>query len=92
MVVFLTSSFVEYQPREKYVPKPLNEANRFGENLRKYWKENAHFLIFASDFSDEEMSNHLIKEMSDAFSMAGFSIGEIRCFDNRFIERYREKN
>lgn len=92
MVVFLTSSFVEYQPREKYVPKPLNEANGFGENLRKYWKENAHFLIFASDFSDEEMSNHLIKEMSDAFSMAGFSIGEIRCFDNRFIERYRDKN
>ena len=29
MVVFLTSSFVEYQPKEEYVPKPLDESNHF---------------------------------------------------------------
>ena len=40
MVVFLTSSFVEFQPKEEYVPKPLDESNGFGDNLRRYWKEN----------------------------------------------------
>ena len=46
MVVFLTSSFVEYQPKEEYVPKPLDESNGFGDNLRRYWKENSNFLVF----------------------------------------------
>ncbi len=91
MVIFLTSSFVEYQPRKKYVPKPLDEANGFGDNLRRYWVENAHFLVFASDPSDEEMADHVTQEMYATFSMAGFSIGGIRCFDNRSIEEYRQK-
>ena len=33
MVVFLTSSFVEYQPAGDYVPKPLDESNHFGDNF-----------------------------------------------------------
>lgn len=92
MVTFLTSSFVEYQTVNEYVPKPLDESNGFGDNLRKYWKENANFLVFASDPSDEQMAKHVTKEMYFAFTMAGFSIGEIRCFDNRAIEDYKQKN
>ncbi len=92
MVIFLTSSFVEYQKRNEYVPKPLDESNGFGENLRKYWPKNAHFLVFASDPSDEEMVDHVTEEMYDAFSLAGFPIGEIRYFDNRTIECYRVQN
>ncbi len=91
MVIFLTSSFVKYQPMNEYVPHPLDESNGFGDNLRKYWIENTHFLIFASDPSDEEMAEHVIQEMHYAFSMAGFSIGEIRCFNNKSIEDYRRK-
>ena len=37
MVVFLTSSFIKYQPIKEYVPHPLDESNGFGDNLRKYW-------------------------------------------------------
>ena len=92
MVIFLTSSFVEYQTVNEYVPKPLDESNGFGDNLRKYWIENANFLVFASDPSDEEMADHVTKEMYYAFSLARFSIGEIRCFDNRAIENYISKS
>lgn len=89
MVIFLTSSFVEYQPANEYTPQPLNESNSFGDNLRKYWVENAHFLLFASDPSDEELAEHMTQEMHYAFSMAGFSIDEIRCFNDKSIENYR---
>lgn len=33
MVVFLTSSFVEYQPK-KYVPKPVDASNGFVDHLK----------------------------------------------------------
>lgn len=89
MVIFLTSSFVKYQPMKEYVPQPLDESNGFGDNLRKYWVENSHFLIFASDPSDVEMAKHTAQEMHYAFSMADFSIREIRCFNNQSIEDYR---
>jgi len=92
MVIFLTSSFVKYQSMDTYIPRPLDESNGFGDNLRKYWVDNARFLLFASDPSDEQMADHMTVEMQDAFSMAGFSISEIRCFDNRAIEDYRLKN
>lgn len=89
MIIFLTSSFVEYQP-QKYIPKPLDESNGFLTNLKKYWKDRAHFLVFACDPFDEEEADHVTEEMYDAFSLAGLSIGEIRCFDNRAINEYRK--
>ncbi len=92
MVIFLTSSFVDYQKKNEYVPKPLDESNGFGDNLRKYWPGKAHFLVFASDPSDAETVDHVTKEMYNAFSMAGFAIGQIRYFDNRAIENYRLQN
>lgn len=92
MVIFLTSSFVEYQTIEEYVPKPLDGSNGFADNLRKYWKNNTHFLMFANDPSDAEVADHVTKEMYNAFTLAGFSIEDIRSFDNREIENYRKKN
>ena len=89
MVIFLTSSFVKYQPMHEYIPHPLDESNSFGDNLRKYWISDTHFLIFASDPSDESLASHLTMEMQHAFSMAGFSISEIRCFHYKTIEDYR---
>ena len=79
MVIFLTSSFVKYQPMHEYVPHPLNASNNFEDNLRKYWVPNTRFLIFASDPLDEKLANHLTTEMQYAFSMADFSISEVRC-------------
>lgn len=89
MIIFLTSSFVEYQPKN-YIPKPLDESNGFIENLKKYWKDGAHFLVFACDPFDDKNADHVTEEMYDAFSLAGLSIGEIRCFDNRTIDEYRK--
>lgn len=90
MVVFLTSSFVEYQPK-KYVPKPVNASNGFVDNLKRYWPDRARFLVFACDPSDAGVADHVTEEMRDAFSLAGFFIEEIRCFDDRAIKAYREK-
>lgn len=92
MVIFLTSSFVEYQPVDEYVPKPLDDSNGFADNLRKYWKENTNFLMFANNPSDADSVDHVTEEMYNAFTLAGFSIGEIRYFDDRSIEIYRRKN
>lgn len=90
MVVFLTSSFVEYQPK-KYVPKPVDASNGFVDNLKRYWPDHARFLVFACDPSDSGASDHVTEEMRDAFSLAGFFIEEIRCFDDRAINTYREQ-
>lgn len=92
MVLFLTSSFIKYQPMNEYVPCPLDESNSFGDNLRKYWVPDARFLIFVSDPSDEKMAEHMALEMQHAFSMAGFSISEIRCFNYQSIKNYRLQN
>ena len=92
MVIFLTSSFIKYQPMHKYVPHPLDESNSFVDNLRKYWVPNTHFLVFASDPSDSSISEHIKRELQDAFSLSGFSIGEIRYFDYRYIEKYCSQN
>lgn len=88
MVIFLTSSFVEYHKNKDYEFKPADASNGFVDNLKKYWVENAKFLVFSSYPSDVEMSEGVTKEMYSAFSLAGLSIGEIRCFDDRYIEKY----
>lgn len=90
MVVFLTSSFVEYQPK-KYVPKPVDASNGFVDNLKRYWPDRARFLVFACDPSYARVADHVTEEMRDAFSLAGFFIEEIRCFDDRAIRAYQEK-
>ncbi len=90
MVIFLTSSFVEYQPK-KYEPKPVDASNGFVDNLKRYWPDHARFLVFACDPSDAGVSDHVTDEMRDAFSLAGFFIEEIRCFDDRAIRAYQKK-
>lgn len=92
MVIFLTSSFVKFQTVNEYVPSPLDESNGFGDNLRKYWPLKANFLVFASDPNDAKMVDHVVDEMYSAFTLAGLNIDEIRCFDNRAIEKYKKKN
>ena len=90
MVIFLTSSVVEYHKNKDYEFKPADASNGFVDNLKKYWVENAKFLVFSSYPSDVEMSEGVTKELYSAFSLAGLSIGEIRCFDDRYIEKYSQ--
>lgn len=88
MVIFLTSSFIPFQSMEEYVPTPIDESNGFGDNLRKYWKEHAHVLVFACDPSDTKLTTHIAMELQNAFTLSGFSIDEIRGFDNQYILNY----
>lgn len=90
MISFLTSSFIEYQIPEEFEPKPLLNQNGFADNLKKYWKENSKFLIFANDPKDFESNDHVKKEMYYAFTLAGFSISEIRIFDDRSVINIKE--
>lgn len=92
MVIFLTSSFIKNQSINTYIPSPIDETNGFGDNLRKYWVPNGNFLIFSSDPSDTTMGDHQKREMLDAFSLSGFSIGEIRYFDYSYIDNYAKQN
>lgn len=92
MVVFLTSSFIKYQPMDSYIPHPIDESNQFGDNLRKYWPKDARFLIFANNPDDTAEVEHVKQELQDAFMLSGFSIGEIRCFHHQYIEDYRKQN
>ena len=91
MVVFLTSSFIKYQTMDSYIPHPIDESNYFGDNLRKYWKDNTRFLFFSSDPSDPVFPKHLVKEMQESFELAGFSIEEMRYFNYDYIENYQKQ-
>lgn len=88
MISFLTSSFVKYQRPAEYVPEAVNPAHGFVENLKKYWKSDTRFLMFASDPSDFEMNDHVVTEMYESFTKAGLAIKEIKCFDYRAIDEF----
>lgn len=92
MITFLTSSFLIHESINETITHKLDEANGFVEQLRKYWKENTRFLIFASDPSDERLAECLMVETQQAFALAGFSISAMRCFNYKSIEEYRLKN
>lgn len=92
MVIFLTSSFIKFQPMNEYIPYPIDESNQFGDNLRKYWVPDAKFLIFASDPSNTSVADHIMRELKDAFSLSGFSIAELRYFDYQYIENFRNSH
>ena len=92
MVVFLTSSFIKYQPADSYIPSPIDESNQFGDNLRKYWVPNTRLLIFASDPLDIPMTEQIEKELHDSFSLSGFSISETRKFNYQYIDNYQKQS
>lgn len=92
MVIFLTSSFWDYQTVSNYTPRPLRDDNHFKENIKRYWKSNPHVLVFSSAPADAPLSDHITQEFYDAFTLADFSIGEIRCFDNRTIESFQNNH
>lgn len=86
MVIFLTSSFIDYATEESYVPKPIANTFGFVDNLRKYWKQNSRVLYFASDPDDFSGNDFQKREFEDCFRLAGFSLDEIKIFDSRCHE------
>lgn len=90
MVIFLTSSFIEYQPMEEYKPRPVLDENGFVDNLKRFWQKDANFLAIASDPDAFIANDHMTRELLDAFSLSDFSIKEMKCFDHRSTESIKE--
>lgn len=82
MVTFLTSDFVEYQSSNENHKTEISKDNGFVDNLGKYWKEESHFLVFASDPDALDVIDKVKKQMYDGFNSAGLSISEIESFDH----------
>ena len=83
MVVFLTSSFVEYRAIAEPGPAHLSGDYDFTGNLQKYWRENSGLLVVAADPDDYENTDGAAARYAQAFSEAGFSISSTTILDHR---------
>lgn len=90
MITFLTSSFIENQDRDSYIAKPLIDSNGFVDNLKKYWKDDSKILIFASNPEDFSENDFKKERILDSFSLAGFSVENIKIYDNRNDESLKK--
>lgn len=89
MVIFLTSSFIEYATEADYTPKPLDGSNGFKENLSRYWKTDARVLYFVGDPDDFSENDFKKREFENCLKLAGFSVAEVKIFDHRCREDLR---
>ena len=67
MVLFLTSSFLEYRPDDETGPVHLLNDFGFVENLEKYWRENSTILIVTSD-PEASKINKIVEERVKVFN------------------------
>ncbi|MCR4791260.1 MAG: EAL domain-containing protein [Lachnospiraceae bacterium] len=83
MVLFLTSSFVEY--RDINDPGPVHILSDYGfmDNLKKYWMENSGLLVVAADPEDEKTNDITAGRMEAAFRMAGLDVRDVNVLDGR---------
>ncbi len=83
MVLFLTSSFVEYRKIDDPGPVHIRSDYEFIPNLKRYWRENSGLLVIAADPNDEKTNDITAQRMEDAFKMAGLSVREVSILDGR---------
>lgn len=83
MVLFLTSSFIEYKDIND--PGPVHLLSDFGftNNLKKYWRDNSGLLVIAADPDDIRANDIFAGRMHDAFVTAGMDVRETRILDSR---------
>lgn len=82
MVLFLTSSFLEYRPDDE--PGPVHLINDYGfvENLEKYWRPNSSVLIVTSDPGAHKINNIVEKRVNVAFNLAGLTVESVKTLDH----------
>lgn len=91
MIVFVTSSpFLDEVPEGCGLPCILNDANGFVSELQTAWRENAQFLVVASDPEDFEMNDSVVETYYNAFSYHGLTIDDITVLDARNGEAAEE--
>ena len=86
MVIFLISSLTEYYSGDGYGARPVYETNGMARRLGRYWKKDSRILLFAADPDDQKGNDLYRRKIEDALKLSGFSLDEIRIFDNRTEE------
>lgn len=61
----------------------LNKDNGFVDSLKKYWKEDARVLIFASDPYDKKMNDGNVAFVKQAWPYSGLSISKVDICDDK---------
>ncbi|MBR3575155.1 MAG: EAL domain-containing protein [Lachnospiraceae bacterium] len=83
MVLFLTSSFIEYKDLDNPLPVHLLSDNGFVDNVAKYWVDGSVILVIAADPADERVNTLTASRMAEAFRLAGFEVRGVSVLDNR---------
>ncbi len=82
MVLFLTSSFLEYRPDNETGPVHLIADYGFVENLAGYWREKSSVLIVTSDPEATKINKIVEQRVEVAFNLAGLTIESVKTIDN----------
>ncbi len=82
MVLFLTSSFLEYRPDNETGPVHLIADYGFVENLGKYWREKSSVLIITSDPEATKINKIVEQRVDVAFNLAGLTVETVKTLDN----------
>ena len=82
MVLFLTSSFLEYRPDDETGPVHLLNDFGFVENLEKYWRENSTILIVTSDPEASKINKIVEERVKVAFNLAGLTVESVNTLDH----------
>ena len=83
MVLFLTSSFIEYKDLDNPLPVHLLSDNGFVDNVAKYWVDGSGILMIAADPADERTNTLTASRMAEAFRLAGLEVRGVSVLDNR---------
>ncbi|MCD8068956.1 MAG: Type 1 glutamine amidotransferase-like domain-containing protein [Lachnospiraceae bacterium] len=84
MIAFLTSSpNGRYRETDRRSVVPLNPANGFTNNLKKYWKDEANGLLLSAMPDLSEINDGICASMRDTFTASGFPVGSLEVCDNR---------
>ncbi len=82
-VIFLTSSFMNYETDEKKIPEPIEENYGFFEKLKDFWKENSRILFWAANPEEIEYNDYRAMAVCGVLKKAGLSVGSITVCDRR---------
>ena len=82
MVLFLTSSFLEYRPDDETGPVHLINDFGFVDNLERYWRENSSVLIVTSDPEASKINTIVETRVNVAFNLAGLTVESVKTLDN----------
>ena len=86
MVLFLTSSFIEYRPIDDPGPVHIRDDYEFIPNLKKYWRGHSGILVIAADPDDTKTNDIYAQRIEGAFKMAGFDVRSVSVLDGRSSE------